>query len=203
MSTASVSQLISTAASNAGIDPSLAIAVGQQESGLNPSAVSKAGAIGVMQLMPGTAAGLGVNPYDTTQNIQGGVTYLSQQLNTFGNTAQALAAYNAGPGAVQSALNKAAAAGTPDAWLTYMPAETQNYVTNILGPDYSAPAPGSSILTADISAPLDETSPLDTNDLTAGLLTADIDGGAITASSGTTTALLIAGGAVLLLLLTR
>jgi soluble lytic murein transglycosylase-like protein len=78
-------------------------AVAQAESSFNPSAVSKCGAVGVMQLMPATARALGVtDSYDPVQNIMGGAKYLREQLDAFdGDTALALAAYNAGPGAVR------------------------------------------------------------------------------------------------------
>ena len=67
-------ELISQIASVAGVNPKLGVSVAKQESGLNPQAVnSSSGAIGMMQLMPGTAAALGVNPHDVTQNIQGGI----------------------------------------------------------------------------------------------------------------------------------
>ena len=105
-----------------GVDPLLVDAVIRQESGYQPSVVSRSGAIGLMQLMPKTAAGLGVeNPYDPIQNIEGGVKYLAQQLQRFGgNVSLALAAYNAGPNAVAKYGN--------------IPpyAETQNYVRKIL-----------------------------------------------------------------------
>ncbi|MGC8863686.1 MAG: lytic transglycosylase domain-containing protein [Armatimonadota bacterium] len=92
--------VINAAASRNGLDPKLLKAVIQVESGFKQSAVSRAGAIGLMQLMPATARALGVDPWDPVQNIEGGARYLKQQLDRFGSLEKALAAYNAGPGVV-------------------------------------------------------------------------------------------------------
>jgi soluble lytic murein transglycosylase-like protein len=109
---------ITAAAKANGLDPALLAGLIKQESGFNPTAGSPAGARGLAQLMPATAAGLGVTDVlDPVQSINGGAKYLAQQLKTFGgDVAKALAAYNAGPGAVQRF------GGIPPY------AETQNYV---------------------------------------------------------------------------
>jgi cell wall-associated NlpC family hydrolase len=83
-----------------GVSADLLAAVAQTESGFNPAAVSSAGARGLMQLMPATAKGLGVNPAIPAQAVDGAARLLSQHLRSFGSTSLALAAYNAGPGAV-------------------------------------------------------------------------------------------------------
>ena len=98
----STEDMITAAAEKYDVDPRLVKAVAIAESNMNQSDISDAGAIGVMQLMPETARGLGIDPYDEQQNIEGGAKYLKQMLDTFGgNVRKAVAAYNAGPGAVQ------------------------------------------------------------------------------------------------------
>ena len=92
---------IEAAAANHGLDGRLLAAVVWTESNFRPDAVSHAGAIGLAQLMPGTARGLGVDPRDPLDNLAGGAAYLRAQLSTFERVDLALAAYNAGPGRVR------------------------------------------------------------------------------------------------------
>jgi len=114
-------QIFEDAADRFGISSRLLRAVAKAESNFNPNAVSRAGAMGVMQLMPGTAKNLGVtDPYDARQNIMGGAKYLKENLDKFGDVRLALAAYNAGPGSVQKY------GGVPPY------SETQNYVKKIM-----------------------------------------------------------------------
>ena len=116
-----LTQMIHQAAQKYHVDPKLVSAVAEVESGGHQDAVSPAGAVGVMQLMPETAAGLGVDPYSAEGNVEGGAKYLSELMNTFGgDVKKAVAAYNAGPNAVK------AYGGVPPY------AETQDYVNRVL-----------------------------------------------------------------------
>ncbi|HSZ03993.1 MAG TPA: lytic transglycosylase domain-containing protein [Solirubrobacteraceae bacterium] len=113
---------IDQAAARNGLDPAVLHGLIQQESGFDPSATSSAGASGLTQLMPGTAASLGVaDPLNPGESIEGGARYLGELMAQFGdNSEEALAAYNAGPGAVQQY------GGVPPY------AETRSYVSNVL-----------------------------------------------------------------------
>ena len=124
-----LTSLIISEAQAQGVDPGIALAVARTESGVcqwTPSGsvvTSSAGAIGVMQLEPATAAALGVDPNDVNQNIQGGITYLKQLYQQFGSWNLALAAYNWGPGKLSNALASTSA----------IPGQVLNYVKGILG----------------------------------------------------------------------
>jgi len=103
------------------LSPNLLKAVAKAESNFRPNVISKAGAMGIMQLMPGTARGLGVtDAFDPEQNIMGGAKYLRQMLDRFdGDISLALGAYNAGPGAVAKHGG--------------VPSYSQKYVSKVLG----------------------------------------------------------------------
>jgi soluble lytic murein transglycosylase-like protein len=129
---------ITAAAKRNGVDPALLAGLVKQESNFNPNAGSPAGAQGLTQLMPATAASLGVtNVHDPVQALDGGAKYLRQQLDRFGgDVARALAAYNAGPGAVERF------GGVPPY------AETQDYVRKVQANAAEYRSAGSSPVTA-------------------------------------------------------
>jgi soluble lytic murein transglycosylase-like protein len=111
---------IQDAATKAGLDPLLLASLVWVESSFDPAAVSPVGALGLAQVMPATAAELGIDPHNAEQNLAGGARYLKDNLDRFGRTDLALAAYNAGPGRV--------------AEVRAIPAirETQDYVARVL-----------------------------------------------------------------------
>jgi len=125
--------LVHKIACEAGLPVGLFDAVIMQESRYHAGARSHAGAIGLAQLMPGTAKDLGVNPHSPIDNLRGGARYLKQQVNRFGRYDLALAAYNAGPGRVEHR------------WKVPRIAETQNYVRKILGNWSGTPIPQSKV----------------------------------------------------------
>lgn len=122
MSASALHQLVSDASKDNGVPPGLVRAVMMAESAGDPSAISSAGAQGLMQLMPGTAAHCGIaNAFDPFENVQCGTGYLRHLLDRYhNNVTLAVAAYNAGPGAVDKYH------GVPPY------AETQAYVTRVL-----------------------------------------------------------------------
>lgn len=125
-----------------GVSPSLLYAVLNQESGFNPNAVSSAGAIGIAQFTPDTAKDFGIDPYDAQQSIEAAAKYLKQNYDRFGSWELSLAAYNAGPGAVEDFEN------------TIPPyAETQNYVSSVM-----AAAEEAAVEAIDVSEQLAESS---------------------------------------------
>ncbi|WP_028561642.1 lytic transglycosylase domain-containing protein [Paenibacillus pinihumi] len=124
--------LIDEAAQKYGVDRSLIASVIHNESSFNPNAISSSGAKGLMQLMDGTARGLGVtDSFDPVQNIDGGTRYLSFLLRKYdGNEAAALAAYNAGPGRI----DRLGIRNDTDVMekLQQLPSETRNYIQKVL-----------------------------------------------------------------------
>jgi soluble lytic murein transglycosylase-like protein len=129
----SYDQLIEQSSMKYGVDPHLIRAVIQTESGYNSNAVSHAGAKGLMQLMDGTAAALGVtNSFNPQENINGGTKFLAYLLRKYdGHESVALAAYNAGPGRI----DRLGITNDTELQSKYneLPSETQNYVRKVLG----------------------------------------------------------------------
>lgn len=123
--------IVSSAAAAHGVPEGLIASIIKAESSFNPNAKSSAGAGGLMQLMPGTARGLGVRDvYDPSQNVNGGTKYIAGQLDKYGDPQLALAAYNWGPGNVDKAIRKYG-----NSWAAiraHAPKETQNYVTKVM-----------------------------------------------------------------------
>ncbi|ESZ11032.1 MULTISPECIES: lytic transglycosylase domain-containing protein [unclassified Mesorhizobium] len=118
-----IARMVEEEAIRQGVDPNFAMAIAEQESRFRQSARSGVGAIGVMQLMPGTAAELGVNAYDTRDNIRGGVKYIKKLQGMFGNRTDLVAAgYNAGP--YRQSLRNGRVPNIP---------ETQDYVKTVSG----------------------------------------------------------------------
>jgi soluble lytic murein transglycosylase-like protein len=114
---------------NAGISPVYFVRQINQESGFNPYAVSPAGAEGIAQFEPGTAAGLGINPWDPIQALQGAAKLMASYNKKYdGNYAMALAAYNGGSGTVAYAVNTCGAN-----WMNCLPNETRHYIYVIMG----------------------------------------------------------------------
>jgi soluble lytic murein transglycosylase-like protein len=125
----SIEELVLATAAHFGLDEELAVRQAKAESGLDPNAVSKAGAIGVMQLMPNTAKDLGADPHDPVQNIRAGLSFLKALLEHFGSYDLALAAYNWGPGNLTKCIRAHGAH-----WLDFAPTETRQYIAKILTP---------------------------------------------------------------------
>lgn len=120
---ADVDSAINEMAEKYNLDPALLAAMAEQESGFNQSAKSEAGAMGIMQLMPSTAEGLGVDPSDLRGNLEGGAKYLRQMLDKYdGDVEKALAAYNAGPGSLDSVNGD----------ISQLSGETQKYVPSVM-----------------------------------------------------------------------
>jgi hypothetical protein len=114
---------------NAGIPPDYFVRQIYAESGFDPNAASPAGAVGIAQFEPSTAAGLGINPYDPVQALSGAARLMASYAVQYnGDYAKALAAYNAGGGSVDNAVRNCGAG-----WLSCEPAETQNYIYKIMG----------------------------------------------------------------------
>ena len=129
----SVADQIVAEAQRQGVDPSLALEVAMAESRLNQNAVGSSGEIGVFQLLPSTAAALGVDPTDVNQNISGGISLLGQMLAKYGDPAKALAGYNWGPGSPENPRLDYVLGVYGANWFAHIPSSTQGYIIKILG----------------------------------------------------------------------
>jgi soluble lytic murein transglycosylase-like protein len=119
------------AAVQARLSPQLFVRQIQVESGFNPAAVSPAGAVGIAQFLPSTAAGLGIDPWNPEAALRGAARLMASYVQSYqGDDAKALAAYNAGTGSVEQAISLCAATARP--WQACLPTETQRYLTLIL-----------------------------------------------------------------------
>ncbi len=116
------------AAISAGIPPTYFVNQINVESGFNPNAVSPSGAVGIAQMIPSTAAGVGANPYDPVSALNGAAKLMAGYYKQYGDYAKALAAYNAGSGTVNYAIQAGGAN-----WMSFLPAETRNYIFKIMG----------------------------------------------------------------------
>lgn len=112
---------------SAGIDPTLYQRQINQESGWNPNAVSNAGAIGIAQIIPSTASQWNVNPWDPVASLQAAAQHMAEYQSRYGSFAKALAAYNAGPGGLEYAMQNCAD------YYQCLPSETRAYISNITG----------------------------------------------------------------------
>jgi soluble lytic murein transglycosylase-like protein len=125
--TGDVPEYLLHAAQLQNVPPPLAIAVGQQESGLSQKARGASGEVGVMQLMPKTARDLGVDPNNVNENMEGGVRYIREAMDAYpGDLDKVLAYYNAGPPSVQNAIAK-----DPVNWRDQLPEQTRSYITGV------------------------------------------------------------------------
>lgn len=112
-----------------GISPDYFVRQINAESGFNPNSVSPAGAVGIAQFLPSTAAGLGINPWDPVSALRGAARLMANYAHNYGGDyAKALAAYNGGSGTVQSAVANCGAN-----WLNCLPGETRHYIYVIMG----------------------------------------------------------------------
>ncbi len=112
-----------------GISPDYFVRQINAESGFNPNSVSPAGAVGIAQFLPSTAAGLGINPWDPIQALRGAARLMANYAHNYGGDyAKALAAYNGGSGTLQNAVNNCGAN-----WLNCLPGETRHYIYVIMG----------------------------------------------------------------------